>query len=121
MHWAQTYGASEAEAHFLRNYGWTELLGTVGPGVSQGLACGFLLLGPGVLYPRHAHEAEELYVPLSGLAEWQQGDELWREQIPGAVIQHEPREPHAMRTRVQPLLALYLWRGTGLGQKAKLC
>ena len=121
LHWAQTYRASEAEAHFLRNYGWTELFGKIGPGVSRRLACGFLLLGPAVLYPRHVHEAEELYIPLSGVADWEQGDEVWREQIPGAVIHHEPREPHAIRTRAQPLLALYLWRGTDLGQKAKLC
>jgi hypothetical protein len=79
-----------------------------------------LLLGPATHYPRHRHEAEEIYMPLAGTAAWQQGDGDWRDQLPGTVIHHQPFEPHAMRTHAEPLLALYLWRGAGLAQKARL-
>ena len=88
--------------------------------VSERLVCGFLLLGPQTLYPRHRHEAEEIYVPLSGTAAWQQGDGAWREKLPGAAIHHTSLEPHAMRTAQQPLLALYLWRGGGLTRSSRL-
>ncbi len=87
---------------------------------SKTLACGFLLLGPRTFYPRHRHEAEEIYLPLSGTAEWQQGDAIWREHPPGTIIHHSSEEPHAMRTHAQPLLALYLWRSANLKQKARL-
>lgn len=109
--WRQTYTAGEIGEEFLRNYGWTEILGTVGPLASERLACGFLLLGPDTRYPPHRHAAQEIYIPLSGAARWLQGDAPWRRRQPGTVIQHASEEPHAMQTDEQPLLALYLWRG----------
>lgn len=118
--WRQTYGANDIEQAFLDNYGWSELLGANGPLASQRIACGFLLLGPATLYPRHRHEAEEIYLPLSGTASWQQGDAPWRDQPPGTPIHHSSDEPHAMRTGASPLLALYLWRSADLTQKARL-
>jgi hypothetical protein len=78
------------------------------------------MLGPFTHYPRHRHDAEEIYLPLSGAAEWQQGDAVWRERLPGTLIRHAGGEPHAMRTGAGPLLALYLWRGANLAQKAQL-
>jgi len=118
--WRQTYTAQELGAAFLDNYAWTEVLGLGGPRYSDRLACGFLLLGPRTHYPSHQHAAEELYVPLSGRAEWQQGDGLWRTHEPGTMIRHASEEPHAMRTNEEPLLAVYLWRGGDLAQKARL-
>jgi hypothetical protein len=118
--WRQTYTAQDLGVEFLDNYAWTEVLGLRGPRHSERLACGFLLLGPRTHYPSHQHAAEELYVPLSGRAEWQQADGVWRCHEPGTVIQHRSEEPHAMRTREEPLLAVYLWRGGDLAQKARL-
>jgi Dimethlysulfonioproprionate lyase len=118
--WRQTYKQPLVGALFLANYGYTELVGLNGPVPSQRLACGFLLLGPNTAYPRHRHEAEEIYVPLSGTAAWQHGNETWHDESPGAVIHHVSDEPHAMRTGAQPLLALYLWRSNDLNQKSRL-
>jgi dimethlysulfoniopropionate lyase len=118
--WRQTYTANDLDRAFLDNYAWSEVLGTNGPWASERIACGFLILGPSTLYPRHRHEAEEVYLPLSGTAAWQQGDAVWRERSPGTLIHHASDEPHAMRTGAQPLLALYLWRGANLAQKARL-
>ena len=64
--WRQTYTEREVEADFLQNYGWTELIGERGPLACERLACGILVLGPDTLYPRHRHEAEEIYLPLVG-------------------------------------------------------
>jgi hypothetical protein len=114
MTWKQTYTAAQVSEVFLQNYAWSELI------ASERLACGFLLLGPHTLYPRHNHEPEEIYIPLLGTAAWEKGNEGWREQRPGTVIHHPSYVQHAMRTADEPLVALYLWRGDNLGQKARL-
>ena len=91
-----------------------------GPIASRRLAVGFLLLGPDVAYPLHSHEAEEIYLVLSGTAAWRRGGEPWRDEAPGALIHHPSRAPHAMRTEREPLLALYAWRGGDLAQKSTI-
>jgi hypothetical protein len=118
--WRQTYTANELPAAFLDNYGWSEIIGGGGPLEGDRIACGFLLLGPATHYPRHRHDAEEIYLPLSGTAGWQQGDAPWREHPPGTLVHHAGGEPHAMRTAADPLLALYLWRGADIAGKARL-
>ncbi len=120
LHWRQTYTTKDLDPAFLDNYGWSEIVGAVGPLASERIACGFLILGPSTHYPHHRHAAEELYVPLHGTAAWQQGDAVWRERPPGTPIHHRSEEPHAMRSAGQPLLALYVWRGANLAHKARL-
>ena len=63
--WGQTYSVEDFGDRFLEKYGWAELIGLRGPIASSEIACGFLLLGPNILYPKHSHEAEEVYIPLS--------------------------------------------------------
>ena len=107
-------------AHFLENYGYTEIAGLRGPIPSEHVAIGFLMLGPATHYPPHRHEAEEIYVPVSGTAAWQGGNGMWRDEAPGTVIVHERNEPHAMRTSSEPMLGLYLWQSARLDQKSRL-
>ena len=76
------------------------------------------MLGPGVEYPRHRHEAEEVYIPLTGQTHWLQGSQDWTFQELGLPIYHAPWLPHAMKTDTSPLLALYLWRAGDLTQKS---
>lgn len=118
--WRQTYTLADIDADFLRNYGYAEIVGPNAPRCSQRLTCGFLLLGPRTHYPRHRHDAAEIYVTLSGEAGWLQGDDVWRQRPPGSVIHHAGGEPHAMRTAADPLLALYVWYGADLTRTARL-
>ena len=118
--WRRSYSPAAVDAQFYENYGWTEFAGLTGPVPSRRLACGVLLLGPHVTYPPHRHEADEIYVPLAGTAEWKHGDDGWRERLPGSVIHHAPYVPHAMRTGQEPLLALYLWHSENLAQESRL-
>ena len=118
--WRQTYTEDEVGEEFLHNYAWAELSRTgSGIGAAQ-ISCGVLVLGPNTFYPPHRHEAEEIYLPLAGTAEWLTGDGAWRHRRPGTLIHHSSEETHAMRTGEQPLLAMYLWRSADLGQSARL-
>jgi quercetin dioxygenase-like cupin family protein len=120
LQWRQTYAAADFGADFLKSYGWTEFIGLRGPVPSPSLACGVLLLAPGLTYPSHAHQAEELYLPLSGVAEWQMGSAYFTRVQPGQVIHHAPWVPHAMRCGTEPMAALYLWRGGDLAAKSMI-
>ena len=118
--WGQTYSEEDFGATFLERYGWTELIGLRGPIASEAIACGFLLLGPEVEYPKHSHEAEEIYIPLSAQALWAQGNDDWVSRPVGVPIYHRSWLSHGMHTESRPLLALYLWRGRNLTQKSHI-
>lgn len=118
LHWAQTYSITDFGADFLRRYGWVELFGTRGHFASEDMAGGFLLLGPGVHYPDHHHEAEEIYIPLSDGSLWSKDAQPFLPRWSGEVIHHPSNIRHAMRTEDEPLVALYLWRGGPLAQKS---
>jgi mannose-6-phosphate isomerase-like protein (cupin superfamily) len=118
--WRRSYSESQVGAAFLADYGWTELVGLTGPVSATTLACGVLVLGPGTTYPLHHHEADEIYVPLSGVADWRHGSEAFTPRQPGEVIHHASGVSHAMRTGASPLVALYLWQSRDLAQKSQL-
>jgi hypothetical protein len=118
LSWGQTYTEADFGTAFIENYGWLEVFGTRGPFANDTMAGGLLILGPNLLYPDHHHIAEEIYIPLTGGAEWRMGDEAFRTRAAGEVIHHASNVSHAMRTGGDPLLALYLWRGGPLAQKS---
>jgi hypothetical protein len=111
--WQQNpnYTADNLGADFIANYAYADILGPRGLVVEDRIALGFLLLGPGLLYPDHNHPAEELYVPLGGDAEWSRAGGAWAAKAPGEAIHHASGVVHATRTGERPLLALYAWRG----------
>lgn len=118
LRWQQTYSVVDFGSDFLNGYGWSEFAGLRGPIACVKVACGVLLLAPGIVYPAHAHEAEEVYLPISGVAEWQQGAGAFAPVPVGQAIHHASWVPHAMRTGAEPLAALYLWRGGDLAAKS---
>ena len=120
LFWGQTYTEEDFGTDFLKSYGWTEFAGLRGPIPSQSTACGVLFLGPNTKYPLHSHQAEEVYVVLSGTAFWKMGSDDWAERRPLEVIHHESWTPHAMQTGAEPLIAMYLWRGGDLKQKSMI-
>jgi len=118
LRWGQTYTAADFGQDFIDGYGWVELVGTRGHFASTELAAGFILLGPGIDYPDHHHVAEEVYVPLTGGTLWRKGEGAYTERGALEAIHHPSNVNHAMRTRTEPLFALYLWRGGPLAQKS---
>jgi len=120
LRWGQTYTAEDFGEAFLEKYGWTELIGLRGPIASYDIACGFLLLGPNIEYPKHSHEAVEVYVPFNSQTLWIQGKEDWASGQCNVPFYHKPWFVHAMQTGSSPLLALYLWRGENLVEKPQI-
>ena len=109
--WRHWYRVDDRLPDFSQSYAHAEIVGPLGPVVSQDLRCGLILMAPHTLYPSHAHSAVELYLVLGGSAEWQRGAEPWVCRPPGAFILHPTRIGHAMRSGAEPLLALYAWHG----------
>jgi len=111
--WVQNPNYSNARlgAGYMDNYAYCDLIGPRGLTGDNGFAAGFLLLGPGLLYPDHHHAASEIYVVIGGTASWRVENHEWAEHPPGSIIHHAPRIVHAMQCHQEPLLALYFWLG----------
>jgi hypothetical protein len=111
--WRQNpnYVADPPDPGFLADYGYVELIGPAGHIADQQLAVGFLLLGPSVDYPEHFHPAEEVYHPITGVAEWWRDGSTRVAVAPGSTIHHPSMLGHSTRTGRTPLLALYCWQG----------
>jgi mannose-6-phosphate isomerase-like protein (cupin superfamily) len=99
-----------APAGFEGGYAYVALVGPDGQIPSSECRLGLYLQQPGLHYPPHAHDAEELYFIVSGTADWQAGDRRF-EAMPGQLIHHAPGEPHIMATGEAPLLAIFVWLG----------
>ncbi len=111
--WIQNpnYTVENIGAAFVANYCYADVASPRGLIATDTIALGVLLIGPGMIYPPHAHPALEIYCVVGGEAEWQRGDGPWVRKPAGTVIHHPPGIVHATRTGSDPLLALYLWRG----------
>jgi hypothetical protein len=118
--WGQTYSEADFGKEFVDNYGWLEVFGTRGHFVNDEVAAGLLVLGPDIVYPDHHHVAEEIYIPLTGGTEWRMGEGSFRVREAGEVIHHASNVNHAMRTGMEPLMALYIWRGGPLAAKSTI-
>ena len=90
---------------------YAELIGPEGPLFSAQCRFGFYLQAPACLYPAHSHAAEELYMILSGSAEW--SVDVAERFVPPVLglVHHRPWQKHSMRTGSLPLLAMWVWLG----------
>jgi mannose-6-phosphate isomerase-like protein (cupin superfamily) len=120
LNWRQSFNKNDITgAKFLNEYGWTDVVGKIGPLVSSKVRAGFVIWAPKCYYPNHAHVAEELYVILSGTGEWEHNDVV-KMQPPGACFLHRKMEWHATRAFDEPVLAFYMWRNGDLLEKPSL-
>jgi len=92
-------------------HAFCEIVGPDGHAPADDYRLGFFISGPGIHYPAHSHEAEEIFFVLSGTAQWLQSDGVYQPYPPGTLIHHEPRQRHATRTEDEPLLVIWAWDG----------
>jgi len=76
------------------------------------LRLGAFILAPYTNYPLHSHEAEEIYLPISGDGEWRMQQIDYVVYRPGSIVHVEPWKPHAIRSGKEPLLMLWAWYGS---------
>lgn len=92
-------------------YAWVDLIGPDSMQHNDHFRMGLFWQNSHVTYPRHYHNAVELYYVLSGIADWQQGGASWFSRPEGSHFLHQSREVHATRTHETPLLTLWAWHG----------
>jgi mannose-6-phosphate isomerase-like protein (cupin superfamily) len=121
LRWEQSYKIEDGLVPdaMLTGYGFAEIIGQRGPFVSDRIRAGIAIWGPHIFYPRHQHEAEEIYVVLAGAAGFKigSGGEAWRGV--GDVIFVESNTPHGFRTTDQSLVVFYLWQAGDLRQQSR--
>ena len=76
------------------------------------IVVGLLLLDKHQSYPLHQHQPQELYLVLSGEADWRYGgSEVFKKIVPGDVIYNHPNDIHGVTAFDESVLALYvLWK-----------
>ena len=118
--WVQTYSEAEVGRHFLDNYGYIELFGPTGIFTSTQCRAFIGYWGQGLYYPMHDHEAEEAYLVISGGCRFEAEGAEPADLGAGDVRIHASYQKHAMEMRDAPMLALCLWRGAGMSDRAHL-
>ncbi len=75
------------------------------------VVAGLVYLDAGGTYPEHSHPPQELYLTISGAAEWRFGGAEEFVQMPaGATLYNHPHDRHAIRAGSAPVVAMYvLW------------
>jgi quercetin dioxygenase-like cupin family protein len=108
--WRYSYPPRPDAPDLADRIAFAELIGPHAPLTAPGCRAGFTLMAPNTFYPLHTHPAIELYLVISGHAQWTT-PEAERIVPPGEFVLHQSNQPHAMRTFAEPLLALYDWSG----------
>lgn len=93
------------------NRAYVEFMGPDGMLKTDEIRLGIYWHDRHTFYPRHRHEAVELYHIVSGTAFWQHVTEDWIPRPPDSFVLHQRNEDHATKTVDQPLLALWSWLG----------
>ncbi len=117
--WEQSYTKADRLVgdDMLASYGFAEVIGKWGPFVSDKVRSGVGIYGANILYPRHHHAAEEIYVCLAGTAEFFLGGDDDTSTVtpgPGDAVYVPSRLPHGFRTREEPFVVFYIWQSGDL-------
>ncbi|MDJ0778028.1 MAG: dimethylsulfonioproprionate lyase family protein [Gammaproteobacteria bacterium] len=118
LRWEQSYTRAQrlVPEAMLDGYGFTEVVGKLGPFVSERIRAGISIIGPGIEYPRHRHQAEEIYAVLAGGADFRVGDESATRRVSGDVVYIAPGQPHGFSTTDDIMVIFYLWQAGDLRQ-----
>ncbi|MEO0750654.1 MAG: dimethylsulfonioproprionate lyase family protein [Pseudomonadota bacterium] len=115
LEWRHTYTAEEVGQHFLDTFAWFELAGPTGHFITHQTRITAAYWGPGLMYDRHQHAAEEIYSVVSGEARFMSDGDKDETLGPDSTRYHASHQPHALRTLESPLFVFVFWRGHGLG------
>lgn len=105
MVWRQRAGG---DREFMLGHASSDIVGPMPEALEQRLdvRVGISLMAPGVTYPDHQHPPEEVYLALSD-GDWRQGAGSWHTPGFGGIVYNPPDIIHAMRSKQEPLLAIW--------------
>ena len=86
----------------------------VGPGsmlARDDVRMGLFMLHAASDYPDHVHGADEVYIVLTGSAEWSLNGRAYETKVAGDIIEVPSMTVHALRTFSDPALTLWSWTG----------
>ena len=118
LRWEQSYRKQDGLVPdaMLEGYAFAEIIGKQGPFVSDRIRAGIGIYGPDIAYPKHQHQAEEIYIVLAGGAEFKIGEADEARYETGDVVSVESNTWHGFRTCDQTLVIYYLWQAGDLRQ-----
>jgi mannose-6-phosphate isomerase-like protein (cupin superfamily) len=118
LRWEQSYRKQDGLVPdaMLDAYGFAEIIGQRGPFISDRIRAGIAIWGPQVEYPQHQHQAEEIYVILSGSAAFSFDGGAEQTHRAGDLVFVESNRRHGFRTSEESLLVYYLWQAGDLRQ-----
>ncbi|MBL4722040.1 MAG: transcriptional regulator [Alphaproteobacteria bacterium] len=109
LNWTRRDNSAQIAGNFHEGHANAMIIGKGGLETREDVRMGVSLIAPGVLYPRHRHPPEELYVVLSP-GEWMQNDNPLAFKKSGDLVHNTPNIWHTMAATKTPLLAVWsLW------------
>lgn len=121
LRWVRTeHYREQLGDHYMENYCYANILGFDALIPHDRIVAAFFLIGPDLHYPRHHHEAEEIYFPFGGDTLWSQDDEPLRPRPAAQPIHNTPWLAHEMKTRTTALFTFCFWVSPGPTQLAQL-
>lgn len=119
--WEQSYTKADGVVgdDMLKGYGFAELIGKLGPFLSTRVRAGIGVWGPGIQYPPHRHQPEEVYLVLGGSAEFHLDGHAPRRCRAGDAVHVTPMLTHGFQTLSEPMAVFYIWRAGDLRETSQ--
>lgn len=112
LSFGSSYALDGPTASFAQGMVWAEIAGRAGLVRDPSRRLGIFLLAPGLLYPLHGHEPDEIYFGLSGAMTIEHGYDGARVAVtPGTYYRTPSDHPHALHIGDAPVLIAYCWVG----------
>lgn len=112
LSFGSSYALDGPTATFAQGMVWAEIAGRTGLVRDPSRRVGIFLLAPGLVYPLHGHEPDEIYFVLSGPFTVEHGYDGERVAVPPGSYYRTPSEqPHALHIGDAPVLLAYCWVG----------
>ena len=108
--WRETCKGTDIGDDFMDRFVCYCLIGAGGAYGSKAFSSYVVYMPPGLWYPRHHHPAEELYLVLTGEAEFQMDGTPNRTLRARDSAFHPSKRAHAMQTKDHPVMAYVVWR-----------
>ena len=112
VNWYQIFAGGGIDPVLAQGMLAAQVAGQVGPYPSEALRAGLFLIAPGVHYPLHTHQADEVYYCVSGSIEIHHGRSRRLQRLtPGRLSRTPSDQLHSMTTGDEPVLMFYCWTG----------